>query len=75
MDIQGVGVDFDSLKKQEMIDCFQIRLGRITTATIKARMCFCLSGRWSEIQANRFAGGRWLWKSNSPIFSDDRFII
>jgi hypothetical protein len=58
MDIQGVGVDFDSLKKQEMIGCFKIRLGRIITATIKARMCFCLSGRWPEIQATRFAGGR-----------------
>jgi hypothetical protein len=34
MYIQEVGVDFDSLKKQEMIGCFQIRLGRITTATI-----------------------------------------
>jgi hypothetical protein len=40
------------------IGCFQIRLRRITTATIKALTCFWISDLWPEIQATRFAGGR-----------------
>jgi hypothetical protein len=27
-------------------------------ATLQARMCFCLFGRWPKIQATRAAGGR-----------------
>jgi hypothetical protein len=30
----------------------------VTTATIKALTCFCLSGLWPEIQATRVAGDR-----------------
>jgi hypothetical protein len=48
----------DKATRSWLIGCFQIRLRRITTATIKALMCFCLSGLWPEIQATRFAGGR-----------------
>jgi len=31
-----------------------------TNATIKALMCYRLIGRWSKIQATRYADGRWL---------------
>jgi hypothetical protein len=49
-----------------LIGCFQIRLRRITTATIQALTCFCLSpplmagkrARGVQVQATRFAGGR-----------------
>jgi hypothetical protein len=37
---------------------FKSRQGGITTATIKARSCFCLFGLLPKIQATRYAGDR-----------------
>jgi hypothetical protein len=42
-----------------LISCFKPgAMHPVTTATIKALRAFGLSGRWPQIQATRFAGGR-----------------